>query len=277
MKANLIVLASIFAVATLVSCDKTESLSVTQTENSQLIGEEQAVELVSTEIDAIADEALTVKSLSGFRSAAADSTSYLGTCATLTLDSTNTKKILTIDFGTNCVGKDGKSRSGKIIITSESFSEVIGITRFIEFSKFTINGDTISGSIRKKTVSFLDLYKRKAYLEENIVIKRKNNGGIAKRIAEVFRIYDINRPALIRDDKITIWGNVEFINTKGATIVKNATELKPLVYRKLCHQIVSGLEVVVRSEKTLTIDFGDGSCDGIATVTDGTNSWVIKL
>ncbi|MFZ4455919.1 MAG: hypothetical protein ACOYOT_06830 [Bacteroidales bacterium] len=275
MKTKLILFVSAITALTFVSCDKSENLSIAQTENSQLISEEQAVEQASTEIDGTTDEALAMKSIS-LKSANVDANNWIGSCAVVTIDTASATKSLTIDFGTSCVGNDGKTRSGKIIITSTSFSK-LNVERTVSFQNFIVNGDTVTGTIKKTFQLVLDQYKRKAHIVEDIAIKRKDNAGTASRKADMYRIYDFNRPLLVRDDRITTWGTSQFTNVKGATLSKTVTELKPLIYRVACRQVVSGIQVITRPNKTLTIDFGDGICDGFATVSDGTNSWTIKL
>ncbi len=273
MKTNkFLVLLGVVAFA-FTSCDKTETLSVSQTENSALINEDQAIEVASTDVDAIADEALSLKSLTTLKSAEADSSNYLGTCPTLTVDTSKVDKVLTINFGTSCLGKDGKTRSGKIIVTSTNFSKV-GVLRTISFANYTVNGDTVMGTI-KKTLTQPVLGKRKAHIIDALTIHRAGNkGAFSVRTCDIYRVYDFN---ILRDSKLYTWGNAQFVNTKGVTINKTIAENKPLIFSFACRHVVSGIQVVVRGDKTLITDFGDGSCDDVATVTDGSKSWTIKL
>lgn len=261
-----------------ISCDKTESLTALQTENTSLISEDQAVEVASTDVDAIADEALTLKSQTTLRAATAatDSSNYVGTCATLTLDTTKLVKTLTVDFGTACVGKDGKTRSGKIVISALSFSK-LNVERTISFQNYIVNGDTVTGSIKKTFTTVLSLYKRKAHIIEDVTVKRGLNKGTVTRNANMYRVYDFDRLLLVRDDKIYIWGTATFTNAKGAVITKTISDTTPLIYRVLCRRVVKGIQVVTRGGKTYTTDFGDGTCDSPVTITDGTNSWTTKL
>ena len=150
----------------IVSCDKTDTsaLTNTQIENTQLINDEQAVETTSTDVDAIVDEALALKTVT-LRSAIADSSNYLGTCPTLKLDTTTATKSLTVDFGTNCVGKDGKTRSGKISVSTSNFSSY-GVERTISFQNFIVNGDTITGTVKKTFIKVPEILRRKAHIVE---------------------------------------------------------------------------------------------------------------
>ena len=72
-------------------------------------------------------------------------------------------------------------------------------------------------------------------------------------------------------------GCSQFTNAKGIMLSKTVAEVTPLIYRVICRQIVKGIVIVTRADRNYTIDFGDGTCDGIATVMDGTKNWTIKL
>ncbi|MEI7677128.1 MAG: hypothetical protein WCJ03_10135 [Bacteroidales bacterium] len=258
----------------IVSCDKSEtsSLTTTQIENTQLINDEQSVETTSTDVDAIVDEGLALKTVT-LKSAIADSSNYLGTCPTLKLDTTTATKSLTIDFGTNCVGKDGKTRSGKINVTTTSFSKY-DVERTISFQNFVVNGDTITGTVKKTFIKVPEILRRKAHVVENLTVKRGQNNGTISRQSDIYRIYDssLNRLLLV-----TTWGSSQFTNAKGIMLSKTVAEVTPLIYRVICRQIVKGIVIVTRADRNYTIDFGDGTCDGIATVMDGTKNWTIKL
>lgn len=272
-KTHLVLLVGLSTIA-FFSCNKSESLTPLQTESTNLISEEQAVEVASNDVDAITDEALALKSVSTLRAATADSSNYLGSCPTLTLDTSKVIKNLTIDFGTNCVGKDGKTRSGKIVINALSFSR-LNVERAITFQNFVVNGDTLTGSIKKTFTTVLSLSQRKAHIVENVTVKRAK--GTVTRTTDMYRIYDYNRLLLVRDDRIITWGSASFTNAQGGTLTKTISEITPLVFRVACRRVVKGIQVVTRGGKTYTTDFGDGTCDSPVTVTDGTNSWTVKL
>jgi hypothetical protein len=258
----------------IVSCDKSEttSLTTTQIENTQLINDEQSVETTSTDVDAIVDEGLALKTVT-LKSAIADSSNYLGTCPTLKLDTTTATKSLTVDFGTNCVGKDGKTRSGKINVTTSSFSKY-DVERTISFQNFVVNGDTITGTVKKTFIKVPEILRRKAHIVENLTVKRGQNNGTISRQSDIYRIYDFSLNRLLF---VTTWGTSQFTNAKGIVLSKTVADVTPLIYRVICRQIVKGIVIVTRADRNYTIDFGDGTCDGIATVLDGTKNWTIKL
>ena len=57
-------------------------------------------------------------------------------------------------------------------------------------------------------------------------------------------------------------------------IRKNGTErtvtvVKPLKRKMACRFLVSGSVEIQKNEKTITLDYGDGTCDDLATITNG--------
>lgn len=258
------------AIFTFASCNKTETLTATQQETAQLIIDEQDADVTGTDIDALTDEALQLK-VTSFKSATAEGENYIGSCPILTIDTAATQKKLTIDFGSNCVGKDGKTRSGKIIVTSTNFTK-LGVDRSLSFENYMVNGKMVAGSITK-TITFANLTTKKAHVIDNLTITLPDNKGVVTRTSDVTRTFEFK----LLGSTLTTWGTAEFTNAKSVKISKSIAETSPLVFKFTCKQIVSGKQVVTRGDKTFTTDFGDGSCDDMAIVNDGTKSWPIKL
>jgi hypothetical protein len=53
----------------------------------------------------------------------------------------------------------------------------------------------------------------------------------------------------------------------GDSITFNRTITEPLLIDRSCEYILSGTVELLRNGETTTIDYGDGTCDDIATVT----------
>ena len=67
-----------------------------------------------------------------------DYASLLAPCAVVTETSNTFPKIVTIDYGTGCVGQNGLTKKGKIIINVSGDMRVTGNTRTITFDNFYI-------------------------------------------------------------------------------------------------------------------------------------------
>jgi hypothetical protein len=252
------------------SCNKEEI-----TPDSSIVVEETNSEEYGVEIDAIADEAYEIAEANSLKSAT--TMCYLNDCAVVTFDKSESIKVLTVDFGSGCVGNDGKTRTGKIIITTESFSETNKLRTF-SFDGFTVNGNAVSGTIEKNITNNIDSNSRLAVISESIIIALAGDKGTLTRTAELTRLYEFGTIGQVRDNKFTTWGTAQFTNAKGRTITKTVLEATPLLYKTVCRQVVSGVKTIdFGNGKVWSVNFGDGTCDHLATVTDGGNTWVIRL
>lgn len=261
------------ALLALVSCDKnSDTLTAEEQQNTQIVLNEQAADNAGTEADAIVEESYlagTNKLRSTNASLAV--TDFVSDCAVITVDTI--AKSMSVDFGTSgCVGKDGKVRTGKIVATTTSkFYE----NRTIHFVNYTVNGKVIKGTISK--VFTARMPKVKAVINEELTLIFANKTDSVHRSAQLTRIYDFNRLAIARDDKIYTWGAAQFTHIDGAKTTKTIPDKTPLVYSIAAKEIVSGIQLVNRNNKTFTTDFGNGIPDGIATVTNGDKTWIIHL
>lgn len=77
------------------------------------------------------------------------------------------------------------------------------------------------------------------------------------------------------DNVKTITGNHTYITASGLSYSVEITT--PLVKPAACKFIVSGVKTYTRPEGVATLDYGDGTCDGFATLTkaDGTTEQVV--
>ena len=237
--------------------------------------ETQSEEALS-DIDLLVDEA--VDSNSGqFKAAIIGNTSYLSDCALITINNTVSPKVITIDFGTSCTGKDGKIRSGKIIVTSDSFTTFPSV-RNKTFDNYYVDGKKIQGSVVKTITKDQENNIRTAVISENVTINFPGSEGTATRVANLTRQYQRGVLANSTDNKIVSWGTVDFTRVSGVKVNKTVTAENPLVFSVACHHIVSGVVSITTSNNfSWTIDFGTGACDNIATLTMGNKTKEIRI
>jgi len=237
--------------------------------------ETQGEEALS-DIDLLADEAIDSNS-GQLKSATFANALYLSDCAVVTINNTVSPKVITIDFGTSCIGKDGKIRSGKIIITSDSFTTFPSV-RNKTFDNYYVEGKKIEGTVVKTITKDQENNIRTAVISENITINFSNGEGTATRIANFTRQYQRGALASAADNRIVSWGTVDFTRASGVKVNKTVTSDKPLVFNVPCHHIVSGTVSVTTSNNfSWTIDFGTGDCDNIATLTIGNKTKEIRI
>jgi hypothetical protein len=262
MKKLRILITAALVIFAIHACQK-EDITVN---DDQLIKLETMTEQTAIDLDALVDEALGVK-LPLLKSANVDGFFFMTGCPVVTLNLTSTPKQVTIDFGTGCTGKDGRVRSGKIIVTSSSLENLI-FDRVKTFENFIVDGRKIEGTISKKITLDREDHTRVANIKEDITVTFPDDGGKVTRKSDMTREYQLNLLGWTKDNVIKSWGTSEFTRVNGIKLSKTIAEANPLVFKMECHQIVSGVVSFTTSDnRSWSIDYGTGECDNKANVT----------
>ena len=244
-------------------CQKNVDITVN---DDLLINQETVAEQTLVDLDALVDEAIGLKLL-GLKSAAIDGFYYVNSCPVITMNLNATPKVMTIDFGTGCKGKDGKERSGKIIVTSTSL-ENFTIQRTKTFENFFVEGKKIEGTVTRTLTFDREDHSKVAIVKEDVTITFPDNGGKASRKSNMTREYQLFVLGVPKDNVIKSWGTSEFTRVSGIKLTKTIEEANPLVFKMECHQIVSGVVSFKTSDnRSWSIDYGTGACDNKAVVT----------
>ncbi len=239
--------------------------------------QEAQVEEALADVDLIVDDVLA-QNEGQLKIGTIGSSAYLTSCAIVTLNSKISPQLLTIDFGASCVGNDGKIRSGKIIVTSESFNTFPSI-RNKTFQNYIVDGKKIEGNVLKTILKDQVNNIRTATNSEDITIMLPNNEGTAHRVAEITRQYLINSIGVREDNQIKTFGTVKFTRVSGINVTKTATSDNPLIYSAYCHHITSGVVSISTSAgHNWSIDFGNGECNNkaILTINNKTKEIIIR-
>lgn len=175
-------------------------------------------------------------------------------------------RTITIDFGDGCEGPNGRIRKGQIVVNLSDTLSNPGATRTVTFVDFYIDDAHIEG-----TKTFTNLGPN---AEGNVTFQRTIDGQITFPNGEVAtwhadhlitQIEGNNTPTSL-DNVYEITGNSNGVNRHGKTF---STEIiEPVIRKKSCPWRVAGVVSLTVENKTVTIDYGDGTCDQIATLTD---------
>ena len=123
-------------------CRKDDASGSLSDITSQAVDFEQG-EQIGNDVDNMADEAYVNGDVSARLSAPGSGNSILS-CATVTNDTIN--HILTIDFGSGCVGNDGRTRSGQVIVTYNGHYFDPGFSRNVSFNNYFVDSNQVSGT-----------------------------------------------------------------------------------------------------------------------------------
>jgi len=176
---------------------------------------------------------------------------------------------VTIDFGTGCEGPDGRIRKGIIKVTHDGQIWAFGSQITVELTGFSINDVLIEGTrvVTNKTTG----------TSPGIVHEITMTGGKVTWLDGTFATRNVTRVRTwIRDsvsplnDEVWIGGSANGTNRNGVSYSMQITN--NLVFKASCIAgkifiPVSGTKEIITDKVTVLVDFGDGTCDRLATVT----------
>lgn len=206
----------------------------------------------------------------------------IGDCATITVtpnDSTYPKTV-TIDFGDSCRGRDGKVRSGKIVLHFTGPVRRPGSVVTMTFVNYYVNRVHIEGTKLFKNLSEPPLlHKWSVEVIDGKVTFPGGRGYTYDGIKTVKQIAGM-LTNMVRDDVYQITGRSRTIFRNGTTV--NINTENPLIKKVACHWINEGTLKIKINDRVLYLDFGfpnNGDCDNKALLTwnNGNNQRVIIL
>ncbi len=229
----------------------------------------------------IADEAAKTKNVSSFKDA--QQASILSSCTTLQFDTLNNADAdsIKVNFGTtNCICNDGRARRGSLLIIYNGKYKDSLATITIKPIGYFVNNNGISGSKTIKNLGRNSHGNIVYQFNAAVVITKANNGGTINWACNRQREWTNGQSTLAWiDDKYSITGTASGSNSNGRSFTSNIT--KPLIrdMALACRKhFTSGtIEHTPSGKPTRTIDFGNGACDGKATVTINGKAYVIDL
>jgi hypothetical protein len=194
-------------------------------------------------------------------------------------EGTQWPKVVTLDFGEGCEDKKENVRKGKIIITIKGKFKEEGSTRSVTFKDYYVNDNRIEGTKLITNTGRID-----GFLEFSVVLNKAKiiteDGVTITRDAWKTRVWIEGEETPTKWDNVfLIYGTVEKTNKDGIKIFKNIIDL---VRAKNCRWPVSGIVEITTDHLPLAVlDYGDGECDKLATVTigegDAAETWIVDL
>jgi hypothetical protein len=199
---------------------------------------------------------------------------HIDSCVTVTVSSSTYPKEIVIDYGTGCSSNHGHVKRGKIIIDISDTIIAAGATQTITYQDFYIDSSKI-----EFTASLKNLGKNSA---GNWVIEKKSESTVTRngdKVVESNIETDEWKSGFgttdHSDDVYFESGSGSITVNDTATFSKTIT--KALLIDRSCDYITSGTVVISRNSSTVTIDYGDGTCDNKATVTTNGTTEEIEL
>lgn len=194
-------------------------------------------------------------------------------CGTINLNFQ--QRAVSIDFGSGCEGNFGRKRAGKITV---NFTDA---QRTILFQNYVTENYTISGTITVSNITKSGNIISYTTTASNLVVSILDK---KVTITSLQRKTEVNlgaNPKRIIDNEVKITGTVVGTNSNGegfSTEITSAITIKQACFQSGIFYPVSGVLVVkINNKPTITINYGNGTCDKSIDVTAGKTTKTITL
>ncbi|MDC6365960.1 MULTISPECIES: hypothetical protein [Flavobacteriaceae] len=255
------------ALLTAVSCSNeesdTEELSSTEVISATELKYSDETEMISEEITVIAEDvyvadeiAITSKNYEF---------DYLPECVTVTKVITDTTKDVTIDFGEGCEMPNGNVLAGIIYLNYALDMEAASKTIALTLENFTFNGVAVEGSADILRVRSNENGNPQGTSNATFTATWPEGDTASFTGTRTREWIEGYGSGFWGDNVFLITGKRTYTGRLGNVFVKEVTT--PLRRELSCRFIVSGVLEISRNDNTVSLDFGDGSCDAKGTLT----------
>ena len=254
------------------SCNKNED--ATEVVTTRTVVDEAVADILWNTIDADVDYVSDLMGTKGFKSVS-------DTCPMIIVDHPDSAyfpRTVVIDYGDGCETWHGRTKSGAIIIEISRPLHEIGAVRTVTFNDYFVNGYGIEG-VKTFTNNGMN---DSGNINYQVVLQAGKivfpDGGEVLREMNHNRewISGIETPRYRWDDEWLIRGTAEGVNRDDVSYLNEITT--PVLVKAVCKFPVSGtIDMNITDLGVMVLDYGDGECDNIATITFGDRIWEIEL
>lgn len=196
----------------------------------------------------------------------ADSTTCF-TVAITQLTATRFPLEATIDFGSGCTGKDGRTRRGKLIIRYTGRLIIPGNSATTTFDGYSVDSISVEGI---QTVTNTSSPNTRSFsIEVKDAKLSKSNGDYSEwnSTRTITQTGGLGTPLIAPDDVFSLTGRASGSVQRNDKLYLWATSItEPLVKRFACRWIVKGTIAVQKGSSTVAVfDYGTGICDNKAS------------
>ncbi|MFC4263481.1 hypothetical protein ACFOWM_11355 [Ferruginibacter yonginensis] len=250
------------------SCKKDNSVDNTEFETTFTLSSYEGIsENLMQDANDVLNEVAADNNLQGtnFTSGAAETNGILN-CATVTITPANSfPKTIVIDFGAGgCTSPNGIVRSGKINVTLTDSLRRPGSVATLNFDNYFVSGFKKEGNVTWTNTSTANTKSWRRTCTNGKITAPNGNYWLHSGTQNVTQIAGNNTPLNLIDDVFTITGNRTITNAAGNTRV--GTIINALQKKASCENIDQGTYQIQGPNHTATIDYGNGACDKIATI-----------
>ncbi len=189
----------------------------------------------------------------------AEKTNYLPECVTVTAQSHSDNTITaTVDFGEGCTTYKSNFLEGKIIMEIEYNKESEELFLEYRYENFYFNHNKIEGEQQKTHIKNASNQNPIANIYRDITITWENNTKthiVENRVRECIEGHNTST---WQDNVYLISGTRTTIHANGKK--STLTVIEPLKKDMDCKLFTQGI-LEIKNKHTITLDYGDGTCD----------------
>jgi len=191
-----------------------------------------------------------------------------------------------IDFGSGCLGRDGHKRSGKIITEYTGKLTETGSSATTRFEGFKFDSISVQGTHKITNTTAAGSNQKQFTIDITDAKLTKPNGDYSLWSSHrvITQIEGNGTPLYPKDDIFKVTGSAHSKVKHGDLIYAWHSEIvEPLIKKFACRWISKGTIRVKRetlsdsSQWVATLDYGQGDCDFLATLTVNGTSRQIQL
>ena len=271
----LLAIAVISFTAGISSCKKDNNSGSDSTEIAstvELSGDQAISDNLNADAENVLNEAAVDNNFSGSRTTGVTSTMNLLKCATVTVSAGAFPKTIVIDFGTGsgCTPSDGIIRSGKINVLLSDSLRKSGSVATMTFDNYYVGGYKKEGTVSWTNTSTADVKSWTRVCAGGKITGPNGQYWLHSGSQILIQTEGSSTSLDLLDDVYTVTGSHTVTNDAGVTrtsVITSALEKKTI-----CANIDKGTIKIQGPKHYAVIDYGDGTCDRIATISvDGSN------
>lgn len=185
-------------------------------------------------------------------------------------------RVITIGFEDGCTGSNGMPLGGSLEIELIGADGVwaVGDQRTVTHVDFQ-RGPRVMNGTRTRTLVFLDAAEQPTFEREHDMTFEHAWGEVTQvATGSTQWLAGFETPGDCTDDVWVRNTEATWTGPQGNGTSRTATDL---TWDGACGYLVSGTVVINRPFHNVTIDFGDGTCDGLATVEHNGSQYELNL
>jgi hypothetical protein len=278
---NLLLLAAVSTIALFTSCKKTSTESTADEIETtfDLSGKQAVSDNLTQDDNDVLDEVTATSSLNGnYTMGPIIVSNVLGGCAVVTVTGSFPAKNINIDFGTGCTNAFGVTRKGVINIVLTDSLRKSGSVATVTFNNYYVNGFKKEGTVTwtNTTVAGSGIPSWNRKVANGKITAPSGDYWLHTADINIAMTAGASTPNNLTDDVFSITGSRTVTNPAGKT--RTSTTLTALQKKTACSNIDKGTLQVQGPNHVAVIDFGDGTCDNLATISiDGRTPRTIIL